>query len=111
MSDRLLIIFSVSSAMMLALAYRPMLIRMSLGLASPYSKADLNKRLLAATFDSLLVVILLIAYRSSNSLVYLASAFAYVADGAYRSEPSFQRYLQARADRLSAGGQRVELWK
>ena len=42
---------------------------------------------------------------------HLAGAFAYVADGAYRSEPSFQRYLQARADRLSAGGQRVELWK
>ena len=42
---------------------------------------------------------------------HLASAFAYVADGAYRSEPSFQRYVQARAEQLRARGERVDLWK
>jgi hypothetical protein len=33
-----------------------------------------------------------------------------VASGAYRSEPSFQRYIQARAERKRAAGERVELW-
>lgn len=42
---------------------------------------------------------------------HFASAFAYVADGGYRSEPSFQRYLQARAEEMRSRGERVELWK
>jgi thioredoxin-related protein len=42
---------------------------------------------------------------------HLASALDYVASRAYRSEPSFQRYLQARAERLREGGARVDLWK
>ena len=41
---------------------------------------------------------------------HFASAFAYVADGGYRREASFQRYLQGRADRMRARGERVELW-
>jgi thioredoxin-related protein len=41
---------------------------------------------------------------------HFASAFAYVADGGYRREASFQRYLQARADRMRARGERVEFW-
>ena len=31
--------------------------------------------------------------------------------GAYRSEPSFQRYLQGRADAMRQRGEPVELWK
>ena len=42
---------------------------------------------------------------------HLASALEYVASGAYRSEPSFQRFVQARAERLRASGQSVDLWK
>jgi thioredoxin-related protein len=42
---------------------------------------------------------------------HFASSFAYVADGAYASEPSFQRYLQARAEAMRARGERVDLWK
>ncbi len=42
---------------------------------------------------------------------HLASVLEYVASGAYRTEPSFQRYVQARADRLRAGGETVDLWK
>lgn len=42
---------------------------------------------------------------------HLAAAFDYVAQRAYRSEPQFQRYLQARADRLRASGQAVDLWR
>ena len=42
---------------------------------------------------------------------HLAASFEYVASGAYRDEPSFQRYLQARADRMRANGVVVELWR
>jgi len=41
---------------------------------------------------------------------HLASTLDYVASGAYRSEPSFQRYIQARAERKRAAGERVDLW-
>ena len=42
---------------------------------------------------------------------HLASALDYVASGAYRTQPSFQRYAQARAERIREEGGRVELWK
>lgn len=42
---------------------------------------------------------------------HLASSLEYVASGAYRSEPSFQRFIQARAERVRSGGTTVELWK
>lgn len=42
---------------------------------------------------------------------HLATALEYVNSGAYRSEPSFQRYVQARADRLRARGEDVDIWK
>ena len=41
---------------------------------------------------------------------HLASVLDYVASGAYRSEPSFQRYIQGRAERIRSGGGRVDLW-
>ena len=40
---------------------------------------------------------------------HVTGALAYVADGAYRAEPSFQRYLQARTEELRAKGQHVDL--
>jgi thioredoxin-related protein len=42
---------------------------------------------------------------------HLASALDYVASGAYAKEPSFQRYLQARADTMRNRGETVDLWK
>jgi thioredoxin-related protein len=42
---------------------------------------------------------------------HFASTFAYVADAGYRIEPSFQRWLQARAELMRARGERVELWE
>lgn len=39
------------------------------------------------------------------------SAFDYVASGAYRTEPQFQRFVQARAERLQAAGQTIDLWR
>lgn len=42
---------------------------------------------------------------------HLQSALDYVASGAYRTEPSFQRFLQRRADGLRARGTPVELMR
>lgn len=42
---------------------------------------------------------------------HLASALEYVASGAYREQPSFQRFIQARAERLREKGVHIELWK
>ena len=42
---------------------------------------------------------------------HLASAFDYVASGAYRREPSFQRFIQGRAEHLREKGEAVELWR
>ena len=42
---------------------------------------------------------------------HVESAFDYVASGAYRNEPQFQRFVQARAERLRAAGQPVDLWR
>jgi thioredoxin-related protein len=41
---------------------------------------------------------------------HLASALEYAASGAYRKEPSFQRFLQARGERLRERGRPVDLW-
>jgi thioredoxin-related protein len=41
---------------------------------------------------------------------HLASALDYVASGSYAREPSFQRFLQARAESLRSRGERVDLW-
>lgn len=42
---------------------------------------------------------------------HLQSAMDYVASGAYREQPEFQRFVQERADRLEAQGVHVDLWE
>ncbi len=42
---------------------------------------------------------------------HVASVLDYVASGAYRREPSFQRFIQKRADAVRASGGVVDLWK
>jgi thioredoxin-related protein len=42
---------------------------------------------------------------------HLAAALDYVASRAYREQPSFQRFIQARAEHMRERGQAVELWK
>ena len=42
---------------------------------------------------------------------HLASSFEYVSSGAWRTQPSFQRYIQGRAERMRGKGQSVDLWK
>jgi len=42
---------------------------------------------------------------------HLASALDYVASSAYREQPSFQRYVQTRAEQMRARGVNVDLWR
>jgi len=41
---------------------------------------------------------------------HLAGALEYVSSGAYTREPSFQRFLQGRAEAMRSRGERVDLW-
>jgi thioredoxin-related protein len=41
---------------------------------------------------------------------HIAAALDYVASGSYAREPSFQRFVQARAERMRARGEPVDLW-
>ena len=42
---------------------------------------------------------------------HFASSFEYVASGAYRKEPEFQRFLQNKAEHIKERGEKLELWK
>ena len=42
---------------------------------------------------------------------HIESAFDFVASSACRCEPQFQRFVQARAERLEREGQHVDLWR
>jgi thioredoxin-related protein len=41
---------------------------------------------------------------------HIAGALEYVSSGAYTREPSFQRFLQEKAERMRSRGERVDLW-
>ena len=41
---------------------------------------------------------------------HLTGALQYVSSGAYTREPSFQRFLQGKADAMRSRGERVDLW-
>jgi thioredoxin-related protein len=42
---------------------------------------------------------------------HVQGALDYVASGAYRTQPNFQRYLQARAEALREKGIAIDLWR
>ncbi len=42
---------------------------------------------------------------------HIESAFDYVASGAHAREPQFQRFVQARADKMREQGKPVDLWR
>jgi thioredoxin-related protein len=52
------------------------------------------------------------AFRTEGYLrpFHLQSALDYVSSGSYRKEPSFQRYVQQRADKIRQSGGKVQLW-
>jgi thioredoxin-related protein len=41
---------------------------------------------------------------------HVAGSLEYVSSGAYRTEPSFQRFLQAKAEAMKRRGEKVDLW-
>jgi uncharacterized RDD family membrane protein YckC len=78
MTDRLMLTFALLSAITLAATYHRILNRLTVELVSPYSKADLKRRLLAAIADAVIVAIVLFYYRAFGSSLYLVTAGAYV---------------------------------
>jgi uncharacterized RDD family membrane protein YckC len=65
-------------AIVFALVYSPIVTRLSRGLVSPYAKADVRRRLFAATVDGLLVITSCFLYWNSDLLAYLATGAAYL---------------------------------
>jgi uncharacterized RDD family membrane protein YckC len=61
-----------------ALIYLPLVARLSRGLVSPYSKADIWKRCGAATVDGLLIATCLISFRTLNSVLFAVVAAVYL---------------------------------
>jgi len=68
----------VAPAVVFTLAYVPMVTRLSRGLVSPYAKADITRRLFAATTDGLIVALTCRLYWTSGSPLYLAAGAAYL---------------------------------
>ena len=58
-------------------AYQPILARLSLGVISPYVKADVRKRLYAALLDAFIVVSIGAAAVTTGNALYVAVAAAY----------------------------------
>lgn len=52
-----------------------------------------------------------IRWESGFRVFHSAGMFDYVASGAHRHEPNFQRYLSARAERVRATGRDVNIWR
>jgi len=78
MSTDALVGFVLAPALVFGVAYHPILARLSLALVSPYAKADVMKRVTAATIDGLLVAATVVLYRSSENPVYLFAGAAYL---------------------------------
>jgi uncharacterized RDD family membrane protein YckC len=78
MSSSLLVGFLLLPGITLGLAYHPILARLSLALVSPYAKAGVEKRALAATIDGLLVTTALVLYLTSEFLPYLLIGALYL---------------------------------
>jgi uncharacterized RDD family membrane protein YckC len=72
----------------LALVYVPAVTRRSRSLASPYQKADVRRRFIAAAIDGSLCLTCFYFYRSSGSAVFLFFGAAYLAlrDALFRGQ-------------------------
>jgi thioredoxin-related protein len=53
----------------------------------------------------------IIRAEASFKVFHVQGLFAYVLSGAYRAEPSFQRYLSDRADDLVEQGREIDIWR
>lgn len=72
------VVFVLLTGITFGLAYHPILARLSLALASPYPKAEIGKRALAAMIDSMVVATTLILYRQSGFPLYLFLGAVYL---------------------------------
>lgn len=70
--------FFILPAVVFALAYFPMVTRLSSALVSPYRKADITRRFCAAMTDGLIVGVAGVVYSSSGRILYLAAGAAYL---------------------------------
>jgi hypothetical protein len=70
--------FLLLPAVTFALVYSPIVTKLSRGLVSPYGKADVRKRLMAASIDGFVVVTLFISYWRAGSLALAAAAAGYL---------------------------------
>ena len=70
--------FFILPAVVFAVAYFPMVTRLSSALVSPYRKADMTRRLCAATTDGLIVGAAWVIYSSAGRMLYLAAGAAYL---------------------------------
>lgn len=52
-----------------------------------------------------------IRWESSFRVFHTLGMFDYTSSGAYRTEPSFQRFLSARAEHIRASGRDVNIWR
>ena len=68
----------VLAAVVFALVYFPIATQLSRGFVSPYAKADVRRRLLAATIDGLVVVTCCLLYQNTGFASYLAAGAAYL---------------------------------
>jgi RDD family len=65
-------------AIVFALVYSPIVTKLARGLLSPYAKADVRRRLFAASIDGLIVVMSGLLYWTSDFVWYLAAGAAYL---------------------------------
>jgi uncharacterized RDD family membrane protein YckC len=83
----------IAPALVFALAYPTIVQRLSLGLLSPYAKADARKRLYAALLDGFLVLSVFFASVTSGNVAYAmaAAAYALLRDGVHGQ--SFGKFI------------------
>lgn len=71
-------------------------------------KLDISYAPSAVIFDNGMEVIRIEAFLKG---FHVQSIMDYVSSGAYRTEPSLQRFIQKRAERLLEKGTKVDIWK
>jgi hypothetical protein len=67
----------VASAGLFAALYFPAIAQWSRGLASPYAKADVHRRMAAATLDGLLILSCVLFYATTESMLLLLAGAGY----------------------------------
>ena len=67
----------VTAAGLFAALYFPAIARWSRGLASPYAKADVHRRIAAATIDGLLILSCVLFYMTTESIPLVLAGAAY----------------------------------